>query len=108
MVIENLVDNASKYTPDKGKIRVSVKAVGGEAVVIVKDNGVGVAPEDRAKLFEKFSRIPNILSDDVGGSGLGLYWAAKVIALHGGRIEVESDLGKGTTFKVYVPLGQAE
>lgn len=108
MVLENLVDNASKYTPEGGSIKISVRALKGEVVVSVKDTGVGIAPEDKAKLFEKFRRIPNILSDDVGGSGLGLYWAEKVIALHGGRIEVESDLGKGTTFKVSVPLGEAE
>ncbi len=106
MVLENLVDNASKYTPEGGKIVISARDNGNALRVSVEDTGVGIATKDVDKLFEKFTRIPNLLSDSVGGSGLGLYWVNKVIALHGGRIEVQSKLHKGTTFHVYVPLGQ--
>lgn len=106
MVLENLIDNASKYTPDGGKIVVSARANANSLRISIEDTGVGIAAKDVDKLFEKFTRIPNLLSDSVGGSGLGLYWVNKVIALHGGRIEVRSKLHKGTTFHVYVPLGQ--
>jgi len=106
MVLENLVDNASKYTSERGNITLSARANDNNLCVSVQDTGVGIAEEDADKLFEKFTRIPNLLSDSVGGSGLGLYWANKVITLHGGRIEVQSKPNKGTTFHVYVPLGR--
>jgi len=108
MVLENLVDNASKYTPSKGHITVSAQAKGSTARISVKDTGVGIAEKDVARLFEKFTRIPNLLSESVGGSGLGLYWANKIIALHGGRLEVQSKTNKGTTFHIYVPLRQVD
>lgn len=106
MVIENLVDNASKYTPARGRITLAARAAGSTAQISVTDTGVGIAPQDLTRLFEKFSRIPNLLSEAVGGTGLGLYWANKIIKLHGGRIEVESEADKGAAFHVYVPMGQ--
>lgn len=108
MVLENLIDNASKYTPSKGKIALSAQVKGNTVKISVRDNGVGIAQDDVARLFEKFTRIPNLLSESVGGSGLGLYWANKIILLHGGRIEVQSETNKGTTFHVYVPLRQID
>jgi PAS domain S-box-containing protein len=104
MAIENLVDNASKYTPEGGIITVSVAPTEYSAVITITDNGVGIAEEQVAKLFTKFSRIPNPLSERVGGSGLGLYWAYKVTQLHGGTIKVASKLGEGTTFEIVVPV----
>lgn len=106
MVLENLVDNASKYTPAGGEVVISARANANSLRVSVEDTGVGIAAKDVDKLFKKFTRIPNPLSDSVGGSGLGLYWVNKVIELHGGRIEMQSKLDTGTTFHVYVPLGQ--
>lgn len=108
MAFENLVDNASKYTPEKGSITIKAQSEDGQLCVSVADTGVGIAADSISKLFEKFSRIPNILSDTVGGSGLGLYWVNKVVALHGGRIEVLSEVDKGTTFNVYLPLREAD
>jgi len=102
MVFENIIDNASKYSDHGKTIHVRVKDEGDMLVISVKDSGVGVAPEDVDKLFEKFNRVHNPLSNHVGGTGLGLYWAKKVIDLHGGLIKVTSVLGKGSTFKVYV------
>ncbi|HSH55308.1 MAG TPA: ATP-binding protein, partial [Candidatus Limnocylindrales bacterium] len=67
------------------------------------DEGVGISQEDQAKLFKKFSRIENPLSVKVGGTGLGLYWSKEIIEIHGGTIAVSSELGKGTTFSVYLP-----
>jgi signal transduction histidine kinase len=104
MVIDNLVDNASKYTPDRGNIDVSLDLIDGYLCVCVSDDGVGIKDEDIARLFTKFTRIGNMLSDEVGGSGLGLYWANKVVQLHSGYIEVESKVGKGTKFMVTIPM----
>lgn len=103
MVVENLLDNASKYS-DIGKI-IKVEVIDGESEVLIKiiDHGVGIKQEDYGKLFEKFSRIHNPLSNYVGGTGLGLYWAKKIVDLHGGRISFTTKDNKGTTFSVYLP-----
>ena len=105
MAIENIVDNASKYTPEGGEIKISSRVVDGFAYVEVEDTGVGIASENIPVLFEKFHRISNDLSHRVSGSGLGLYWVEKVIDLHQGKIEVDSLLGKGTAFRIFVPVG---
>ena len=103
MAIENLVDNASKYTYENGMINVSTAIQNNMIVVSIKDSGVGIGPQDISSLFEKFKRVNNDLSQKVAGSGLGLYWAQKVIELHGGEITVSSTLNKGTTFQIYLP-----
>jgi len=104
MAIGNIVDNASKYTPPGKTITAIVTAVpAGRILVSIHDEGVGIAKEDTDKLFKKFSRIHNPLSVKVGGTGLGLYWSKEVVHLHGGSIDVESELGIGTTFKVFLP-----
>ncbi len=105
MAIGNIIDNASKYTHFKGEIIVSAKKSGSNVTVSIKDNGVGVSPENVKNLFEKFKRISNEFSDVSSGSGLGLYWVEKVIALHDGSIEVKSELDKGTTFHLTIPVG---
>ena len=106
MALGNIVDNASKYTPPGKSITVLVGKddISNRAFVTIKDQGVGIAQEDMEKLFKKFSRIDNPLSVRVGGTGLGLYWSNEVIELHGGTIDVESELGKGTTFNVFIDL----
>jgi hypothetical protein len=104
MAIENLLDNASKYTAAGGTIELGLKVWKNHAVITVKDNGVGIDENDMKLLFNKFIRIPNPVSQKVGGSGLGLYWAHKVVELHNGRIDVLSELNKGTTFQVALPL----
>lgn len=107
MCLENLVSNASKYTHEKGALQIVLSNTNEEEVCVsIEDNGVGIAKEDMGSLFEKFKRLPNELSDHVGGTGLGLYWANKVVNLHGGRIEVTSKLNKGSTFKVILPIGK--
>lgn len=106
MVFENMIDNASKYSDPGKSIRVSIREKNDMMVVEVKDNGVGVAPDDVEKLFEKFNRIHNHLSNHVGGTGLGLYWAKKVVDLHGGIIKVASVLNKGSTFSIYLPKNE--
>ncbi len=103
MVLENILDNASKYTHDDGTISISVWHDENDVSVAIADTGVGIDDSAFSKLFKKFSRIPNELSEEVGGSGLGLYWAYRIIELHGGTIAVDSLPGKGTTFTIKVP-----
>ena len=104
MAIDNLLSNAIKYTPDKGKITVTVTARKTAAYLIVTDTGIGIAPENVKALFEKFSRIQDPASSTVGGSGLGLYLAQYVVKLHRGTITVRSRHGEGTAFKIRLPL----
>jgi PAS domain S-box-containing protein len=103
MVLENMVDNASKYSDPGKTVQVTIADEEDMIVVAIKDKGVGIAPEDVDKLFEKFNRIHNHLSNHVGGTGLGLYWAKKVVDLHGGIIKVTSVLNEGSTFSVCLP-----
>lgn len=105
MVIENIISNASKYTPEGGAIYISLTSSDHSATITVRDTGVGIDPESISKLFRKFSRIPNKLSTLVGGSGLGLYWALKITELHGGTIDIKSQVGKGSIFRITVPKG---
>jgi PAS domain S-box-containing protein len=105
MAVENILDNASKYTEDGGKLYISSSVVDDQATITITDTGVGITPENIATLFEKFNRIPNDLSHKVPGSGLGLYWAQKVIDLHHGTIKVESTPNVGTTFVISVSRG---
>lgn len=103
MALENIVDNASKYTFDEGIIEVGTSKKGKYMKISIRDNGVGIGDDDLVTLFEKFKRIPNNLSQKVAGSGLGLYWVKKVVELHGGYVDVKSVLGQGTTFNIYIP-----
>lgn len=103
MALENLVSNASKYAFSQGTIELGIREVDNKIHITVSDNGVGIARADVPKLFEKFNRLQNDLTDEVDGTGLGLYWAHKIIQLHGGRIEVESRLNEGSTFTVILP-----
>lgn len=103
MAVENIVDNASKYTPKGKRITVEVKSFKNYLAIRITDEGVGINQKDRSKLFKKFSRINNPLSAEVSGSGLGLYWAKKVIDFHRGKIVVRSLVGKGSTFEIQLP-----
>lgn len=104
MVVENLVNNGSKYTPAEGAITVSMDTTAEGITISVQDTGVGIPQADLGKLFNKFTRLPNSLSDKVGGSGLGLYLADQIVELHGGTITVSSEPGKGSTFRVSLPI----
>lgn len=104
MAIENIISNAIKYTPEKGTVTIKIKRSGNFAAVSVADTGVGIDKKDLNLLFQKFSRIPNELSRQTAGSGVGLYIAQHIIELHGGTIEVKSSPGKGTTFSILLPL----
>lgn len=104
MVLENLVDNASKYTPESKEIVIELKRdPQDKLIVVIKDEGVGISVDDSAKIFDKFVRIDNPLSDTMGGSGLGLYLAKRIVDLHEGTIAVNSKPGKGSAFKITLP-----
>lgn len=103
MVLENLIDNASKYSHDGTTIDIKVAFTKNNVKIQVTDQGVGITPEQTKQLFSKFSRIPNELSTERGGTGLGLYWAKQIVDMHGGTISVKSKPGIGTTFTVTLP-----
>lgn len=104
MVLENILDNASKYSGEGKPIIVTITQDDTCTDITIRDHGVGISQADKRRLFKKFSRIDNALSVIVGGNGLGLYWAKKVIDLHKGDIEVESVVGKGTAFTIKLPI----
>lgn len=100
----NLVDNAIKYSPERSRVRIRVGRDGGESFVAVADSGPGMAPEHREKIFERFYRIDKSRSRELGGTGLGLSlvkWAAEA---HGGRVELETAEGRGSTFRLVLPM----
>jgi signal transduction histidine kinase len=100
---ENIIDNAINYSLANKKTQITINNKDAWVEIAFIDHGVGIDTSDFNKLFIKFSRIPNPLSVAVGGSGLGLYWANKVIKMHGGSITVDSVLEKGSTFTVRLP-----
>lgn len=103
MVVDNLIDNASKYSDEGTQITADVYCADDKLHIAIRDQGVGMSEDEIGKLFQKFSRLPNRLSAEVGGSGLGLYWAWQIIELHGGRIDVTSEASKGSTFTIVLP-----
>ncbi len=104
MVLTNLVSNAVKYSPEGGTIRIGGRAENDIAIVYVSDQGVGIAPEEQERIFDRFYRIDNRLKRDTPGTGLGLYLTRAIIEAHGGYIRVESKLGRGSRFIFTLPL----
>lgn len=102
-VIVNLVNNAIKYTKDGGKISVHTELLDGNVRINISDSGIGIPKEQQSRIFEKFFRSDNAVSIQAQGSGLGLYVAKEVVEKHGGRIEFQSEVDKGTTFTVILP-----
>jgi two-component system phosphate regulon sensor histidine kinase PhoR len=101
--INNLLDNAIKYTPEKGKIQVSAGGADSMAVIEVSDNGIGIPASDLPRIFERFYRVDKSRSRDMGGTGLGLSIVKHIAQAHGGSVDVSSEPGKGTTFKLTLP-----
>jgi PAS domain S-box-containing protein len=103
MAIDNLISNASKYSPPEGKIGITVSRVHSHVKISVSDQGVGIPPDEQSRLFTKFSRLPNELSANVGGTGLGLFLTKSIVELHNGTIDVDSEPGLGSTFTIGLP-----
>jgi signal transduction histidine kinase len=105
-VLLNLVGNAIKFT-DSGSVEVRAAQADNRFELSVVDTGFGIAPEDQAKIFEEFQQVDNTSTRKKGGTGLGLSISRKIVELHGGRITVESEVGRGSTFKVTIPVNAA-
>lgn len=103
MAIENLLSNAIKYTPEGGKLEVKVATKGNRVRISVTDNGVGIAPDDIPKIYKLFTRLDNSMTETVSGTGVGLYLTKHLVELHHGRLHVESEPGKGSTFTISLP-----
>ncbi len=105
-ILLNLVSNAHKYTPDGGHLAIRAAAEGGFLHVSVQDDGVGMPPEDLPELFQEFHRVKGS-SHVQQGTGLGLAITKRLVEMQGGAIAVESELGKGSTFRFTLPLEPA-
>ncbi|MBZ5738358.1 sensor histidine kinase [Nocardioides mangrovi] len=101
----NLIGNAVKYTPDHGTVTVSLEVLAGEVVLTCTDSGIGISAADQERVFEEFFRSADPEAAARYGTGLGLAIVRRVVERHGGRIELESDLGRGSTFRVSLPAG---
>jgi signal transduction histidine kinase len=103
-ILLNLLSNAVKFTPEGGRIGINAKQTNGAVEISVTDTGIGIAPEDQPKIFEEFRQVNADYAHKSEGTGLGLTLAKKFVELHGGRIWVESEMGKGSKFTFTLPL----
>jgi signal transduction histidine kinase len=107
-VLQNLVDNAIKYSPEGGPVVVRVEAGDGRVRLQVNDAGLGIPPSEQERIFDKFYRADPLLARGVGGTGLGLYICRELVQRMGGEIELESEPGKGSSFTVELPVRAAD
>jgi signal transduction histidine kinase len=103
-VVDNLLSNAVKFTPVGGAVHVSLRRDAERLVLEVADTGIGIAPEDQRRLFERFFRAENAVERHVPGTGLGLYISRAIAEAHGGTLTVRSELGRGSSFRLELPL----
>lgn len=99
----NIFDNAAKYSADNKYVRVATGQSGGMVFVELEDHGIGIEKQQHKKIFETFYRVSTGLTHNIKGSGLGLSLVSHIIDAHGGRIELESTPGKGSTFRLLFP-----
>ena len=104
-ILYNLTDNAIKYSPDGGEVKISARQEKGSMVVSVSDHGLGISQDDQSRLFQKFQRLDVMVKRSIQGIGLGLNVCRILVEAHGGQIWVESRKGKGSTFYFTIPLG---
>jgi signal transduction histidine kinase len=100
----NLIENAVRYTPEGGTIILTLSKDNGNASITVKDNGIGIPEERLGLVFNRFYRVDKSRSRSEGGAGLGLSICQRIAEIHGGTIKVESRVGEGSTFTVFLPL----
>jgi signal transduction histidine kinase len=106
-VLLNLVGNAIKFT-ETGEVRVRAGVFAGQFEIAVIDTGAGIPPEEAGRIFEEFHQIDSSNTKTKGGTGLGLAIAKRIVEMHGGRITVDSLVGRGSTFKVELPVRAVE
>lgn len=104
LVFSNLIENASKYSPEGSSLELNLSQKANIIYFSITDHGVGIEKADYAKIFDKFTRINNVLSDTISGNGLGLYWVKKIVELHKGSINLTSVIDQGSTFTVGLPV----
>ena len=105
-VLTNLVGNAIKFTPPKGRVSVDVTHQEGELAIRISDTGMGIPEEALPRIFERFYRVKRP-GKEIQGTGLGLAIVHRIVMMHGGRVEVESEIDQGTTFTVFLPVDAA-
>ena len=105
-VLYNLLENAVKYSRESGEIRLQAAPHGREIVLSVSDNGIGIGKDDLPRIFERFYRADKARSSELGGTGLGLSIVKHIAQLHGGRVEAKSEIGRGTTIRVLLPMNE--
>jgi two-component system phosphate regulon sensor histidine kinase PhoR len=103
-ILYNLLDNAVKYSREGGEINLQARQRGDDVVLSVSDTGIGIGKDDLPRIFERFYRVDKARSRELGGTGLGLAIVKHIVQLHGGRVEAVSELGRGTTVRVALPL----
>jgi signal transduction histidine kinase len=103
-VADNLLDNAFKYTPDEGRVELRLDVQGGFGVLEVEDTGIGIEAKDVGRIFERFYRVDKARSRELGGTGLGLSIVKHIVEAHAGKVSVKSVPGRGSTFRVEIPL----
>lgn len=106
-VVDNLIGNALKFTPQGGTVAVCLRSDDGRVMLQVKDTGIGIAVEHLDVIFERFYQVDGTTRRTHGGCGLGLALVKEIVERHGGAVAVESQLGRGSTFTVWLPLGEA-
>ena len=106
--ILNLLTNAMKYSGDSRQIRLALDRENGDARIQVADHGVGIAPVEQGRIFERFYRVPTAENQHIPGAGLGLTLVAHIAKAHGGGLDVESSVGEGSTFTIRLPLPENE
>ncbi|WP_425568050.1 sensor histidine kinase [Nonomuraea rubra] len=102
-VVSNLVGNAVTHTPAGTPVRIGVGTDGGEAVLVIADEGPGLAPEEASRVFDRFYRADGSRARATGGAGLGLAIVRSIVAAHGGRVELRSAPGRGAAFEIRLP-----
>jgi signal transduction histidine kinase len=105
-LLTNLMSNACKYTPGGGRVGITARQINGQVQIDVMDTGIGISRQDQEQIFGRFFRADNPLIREIGGTGLGLSIAKSIVSLHGGRIWVDSELGRGSTFSFTLPIAQ--
>jgi signal transduction histidine kinase len=105
-VVTNLLSNAAKFTPDGGRVSVRAFAEDGQAVVEVEDTGIGIPPDQLHTIFEKFRQVGDTLTTKPKGAGLGLPISQEIVQHHGGSLTVRSALGRGSCFRMTLPLAR--
>jgi len=104
----NLIENAVKYSPENGEVRITVKEGAAAIRILVEDDGIGIPQKDQPRIFERFYRVDRARSRHMGGTGLGLAIVKHIVTLHGGHVSVESELGHGSRFTIHLPNGVSE